>query len=646
MGDIVIHRCILRLVRHGGWSWGANPRKLLENATKMLPELIAEKLADLFPDGEDLEITESVRLAVRIRLDDLLKSGGALTEVDSGQPDVWRSTIREAKNAGTLVNKAHAVMGRDPAKQSPPEESIGTALTRPQITFLSFLLNWSERGVLQRMLPAFTAQTLVLWHDHLFSQLPQTGSEKLETILSLARAVLVRQKDVPGNLESWLRLRLTVAIEVLAQQGVRLSSPLLRQVLDQLLPDSDQPDRSQVLKQLSPDSDQPDRFVVTEALPASANAPDRSFAQHVPDTRERQVARTPVLDVAESRAELVPIVTGDVQICSVLPFLVLGVLSRLGYLDVLSATLDAARLENDANHFAIALAHKVLPAPKRGWHREPLARRAAAAFAGVNESLPEAALVSFGRQIAEALSPVDRFIALALADGHNPNQPLLLHRIGKPQDSLMLFDVEGCFLVTWHEELSMMLDTIRDFGPVTVLVTEDAATPVILRKLGDENVRFITAAPPGRGETWRVFHAPSRYWTNDHETPETRLIRMARLLPQSTRQIETFLSELVIERPAIAPIDAPALERSVTLAATAALATIAWTLWHGSESTEPVLALERFADLDGRVSLGSDSVRVRVPLGRRHQDLREHGFLADIPGVPWFGGRVVEFPGI
>jgi hypothetical protein len=324
----------------------------------------------------------------------------------------------------------------------------------------------------------------------------------------------------------------------------------------------------------------------------------------------------------------------------------LGVLSRLGYVDVLSATLSAAGLEKHANHFAIALAHKALPAPKRGWHREPLTRAAAAAFAGVNQSPPEPALAAFGRQIADALSPLDRILAVALAEGHNPNQPLLLHRLEKPRDSLMLFDVEGGFPAVWHEDLSMVLDAIRDFGPVTVLVTEYAATPVILRKLSDEKVRYITAATPGRGERWRVFHAPSRYWTNDHESPDTRLIRIARLLPQATQLTEGFIGALVTERPAIAPLEAPALERSVTLAAGAALGTIAWTLWHDKGSTDPVLALERFVDLDGRVTFASDAVRVRVPLGRRHQDLREHGFLADIAGVPWFGGRVVEFPGI
>src|SRR5260370_4449891 len=72
-GDIVIRRCAVRVVRHGGWSWGPQPRHLVDQVLAALPGLIAERLGDLAPDGgPDVEITEPVRLVASLTLADLL----------------------------------------------------------------------------------------------------------------------------------------------------------------------------------------------------------------------------------------------------------------------------------------------------------------------------------------------------------------------------------------------------------------------------------------------------------------------------------------------------------------------------------------------------------------------------------------------
>ena len=99
------------------------------------------------------------------------------------------------------------------------------------------------------------------------------------------------------------------------------------------------------------------------------------------------------------------------------------------------------------------------------------------------------------------------------------------------------------------------------------------------------------------------------------------------------------------ERAAVPLAASPALGRSLLLAAGLGLGTLAWTLWREREPTDPLLALERFADLSARVSFEPHRVRVRLPLGPRHSDLSAHGLLADVRGVPWFGDRVVEFSG-
>jgi hypothetical protein len=629
MADILVHHCKLHVVRHGGWSWGQNPHQLLEKATKALPELIAKQLADLFPDDNDLDIMEPLRLAYKIQFNDLYSARGSLTETCARQPQPALFALAHMRSTTDLMAQTNESTARAPAQNGPLEAQKDAAFTSPNDSFLFLLLSWSRQGKLEHMLNGFTAHALVSWHDYLFSQLPQTATEGPRMLVPLAREVTAMQKAAPADPQAAFRLRIILATEILRRQGTLLSGPLLRQALDEVFSEAD----------LS------DRLPATPSSPESVDSPKRRMAHtaiaHLPAHKSRPFAS----DGTKLRPGSASALKGDVHVCSVLPFLMLGVLSRLGYLDVLSATLQAAGLERDAIQFATALAYKVLPAPKRGWHREPEARRAAAAFAGLNESLQETGLNSFGQRIADECSPLDRFIAVSLAEGHNPNQPLLLHGIGSPANSLVLCDVEGCFLVDWHEDLSAMLDTIRMFGPVTVLVTDDAATPAVLRQLSEANIRFITTVPPSRGENWRRFNAPEHYWTNDHERHKTQLRRIAGLLPQAIRGMETLISALITDRQAIVPTETPALERSVTLASAAALGTIAWILWHEHEATDPVLALERFADLDGRISFDSDTVRVRVPLGRRHQDLRKHGFLADIANVPWLNGRVVEFPG-
>ena len=85
------------------------------------------------------------------------------------------------------------------------------------------------------------------------------------------------------------------------------------------------------------------------------------------------------------------------------------------------------------------------------------------------------------------------------------------------------------------------------------------------------------------------------------------------------------------------------METSLTLAASLALGTIAWTLWREREVTDPLLALERFGDLDARVHSTAATLHVRLPLGRRFWDLRDHGLLADVHDVPWLDGRAITF---
>jgi hypothetical protein len=101
---------------------------------------------------------------------------------------------------------------------------------------------------------------------------------------------------------------------------------------------------------------------------------------------------------------------------------------------------------------------------------------------------------------------------------------------------------------------------------------------------------------------------------------------------------------IIGERRAVPLADSPALNRSLALAAGLGLGMIAWTLWR-TQTPDPLLALERFADLSARVRIDDRRVRVLLPLGQRHAELLDHGLLADVHDVPWLGGRVVELSG-
>ncbi|MEU0791162.1 hypothetical protein ABZ342_13930 [Amycolatopsis sp. NPDC005961] len=66
-GGITVHHCAVRVVRRGGWSWGPDPRGLLQRVLDALPDLLAAEFGEhLTGDGPDLEVTEPVRLSVRL----------------------------------------------------------------------------------------------------------------------------------------------------------------------------------------------------------------------------------------------------------------------------------------------------------------------------------------------------------------------------------------------------------------------------------------------------------------------------------------------------------------------------------------------------------------------------------------------------
>ena len=160
-GDLVIRRCAVRVVRHGGWSWGPQPRRLVDQVLAALPGLIAERLAGLAPDGAaDVEITEPVRIVVSLTLADLL----------AGRFD----PLRHAAIAAEPLPESSPATG--PARPQAPIRPNGSAFpartpaldARAQpVTLAQFLAGLFECGELGQFLALLPADTLEAWYQWL-----------------------------------------------------------------------------------------------------------------------------------------------------------------------------------------------------------------------------------------------------------------------------------------------------------------------------------------------------------------------------------------------------------------------------------------------------------------------------------------------
>lgn len=331
---------------------------------------------------------------------------------------------------------------------------------------------------------------------------------------------------------------------------------------------------------------------------------------------------------------------GEAEVASVLPFLVAAALHKIDLLAPIGPLIG------DSATFAAGLAYKVLSPLRRGWRRPTADLEAAAAFAGVDGAVPDDALTSLGRRAAEALPVLDSLVGLAVCGGHSADRPLLVVPAG---GGLLLVEPEGLFPVAWEDGGAAVVPFWEASGRPLVV----AAGDVSVDELVAAGVPLVTGTPPARagdpasgGGTWRRLPGAGRRWIAGPADAWAG----GRLAPRAAAADLTGpagaaeeLMAAMAARPAVPRATHPGLERTLTLLATAGLGTIAWLLWRDREPTDPLLALTRLGDLGGLVRFGADEVRVRLPYGRRHDDLAAHGLLADVPDVSWLDGRALTF---
>jgi hypothetical protein len=651
-GEIVVHRCVVRVVRHGGWSWGPDPRGLVDQVVRLLPELIAEQLDGIDPEASELGAGAPVRIVVPLRAGELRSRDRA--PAGAGRP---------SPTAGKPTPAAPALAPPRPADPiEPADPDLAAAGPATRAALLQFLVDAANRRELEELLALLPLSTLEAWYGLLLPSPPAPGPEDPTT----GR----RWETHPDGAVPDRSASATPAARGPAGAGIPPPSPPASW---RDLPDAELADELTLAlaaaQRSASDRDQRRRAELTtlaafatdvgataalRALTRLATGGAAAGAGSRPGAERRELAAPapasppgprPAAEPAGS-AELPAQPPSEVEIASALPFLLLGPLATIGWLQTIAPALQAADLAQESATFATALAYTVLGPLERGWRRRPADLTAAAAFAGLAEPIPEPVLVELARRVPAALPALDALLAGSLAKGHTAGQPLLLAAAGESLGGgLVLADREGLFPIAWADEVERLLPAWRGCGSPLVLVGPAAAKLQVVRRLEAAGIRFVIGVPPTRDERWRRLPPPHRLWTNDHERPAAVLARQALGFPSASDRLADALEALAGARNPVPLATDPALRRSLTLAAGAALATIAWTLWRDREPTDPLLSFDRFCDLGARVQIDVTRVRVRLPLGRRYDDLLEHGLLADVHGTPWLSSRVVEFSG-
>lgn len=605
-GEITVHHCAVTVVRRGGWSWGPDPRGLVDEVIDSLPELLADHFAEqLAGDGPDVEITEPMTVTVRPGRPGWTGPGRMPVEVHFAPAEMVEipadMSAADASAAGASIAGASAV-GAEAFEESfgrSFEESFEAARPWSVPSVAALFAELAERNEL----------------DALLALLPDD---------SVRVYLLALLGDGDGNG---------------ATDGDATARRLLAELAGRALPDTPAEELPAALRGLPPgDLPDGDTTALARLLTEYLATADRNSLSDPSDPSGRSGSFAEEPPPAAGGA-LVPRTTGEVRVWSALPFLLAGPLARIGYLDAIGPALAGLELTEEAPLFAAALAYKVLGVTGRGWRRTEQDSEAAAAFAGLGSPVPEDRLTDFARVAAPAFPVLDGVLALSVCRGHDPAAPLL---ITGAEDRLFLADAQGMFPIAWAATARELLPYWQACGRPHVLICDGPLPPGSLRELAAAGVPFMTGIRPLRGDPVTRLPWRTPLWT----ASGTRVdVRLAAELPGHTARLTGLITALAVERRAAPLARDGGLERTVTLAAALGLSTLAWTLWHDRETPDPLLALSRFADLDATVRFEPTAVRVRVPLGRRHTDLLRGGLLADVPDVVWLGGRTLTFSG-
>ncbi len=609
MNQIVIRHFVLKLCRQHGWSWGPDPHQLVHAATRSLPQMIADELEKLLPvDQKDLAIRHlKVRVPVNLSVLLSLKESGSQQSDTTTLVKIISGTLRYALKHQVNIEQGDSLFSDTREAIEQDSESEGDLIRK---NVCDLLVDWFQSGSLFVRLKEFSPDTRKQWERlalDTVSLIPASSRTVSGSTVEKDRYVDGLVAAIPTDIDSDIR-RLVLLSGLLQKCSGSIKQNELTAILDRHIP------------------------VLHEDYPQVADSiePSRS----VMNGRDKT-----------NRVDL-----GEFEVSSVLPFIVEGVLSQIGYVDVMQAAFQAAGLEGEERHFVAALAYKSLPPPERGWHRTLCDKQTAAVSAGTRQDMgPDG--FPLGTQIEGSLfSPMDSHLRQLLVEGHNPGWPLLVAQFELMQETFWSVTLgQGCFSLGWFSDTQKLLDTLERYRGSTIMIDDSVSDQGVLSGLSELHLRFLIGVPPGREDHWRPVDRKRTLWTNDLEAPASLLQKHSGKRSELVDSAHLLTTELLNHRPCFARKHQSKpqfqLEQSLALASASALGTIAYELWGADELTDPVQAVYRLGNWSGKVEFKKDLVVVKPMMGRRYQALYEKGLLRDVTDLPWFHGRKLVFSG-
>lgn len=674
--DVHIHRCTLRVVRRGGWSWGAEPQRWLEAALARLRDLLAASFTDLPVDeadeGSPVHL-ERVRVRLGLTADQLLALAmtTALDPPGAGIEPAWPAAIRQQVVDAVRTGRprglgASTVPGARPSDLLDPAPSVsehathapirGVASVERVLGFLGRSHAAGELGVLLRTVPDAMLQA---WH-RLLAVGPPSDSQDAIVVPSgwhdALSAAFVRPLPATATrdrrLARWLFARTVLWQQVGAGSGERLSRALAPFAVDvQPSPVDEAPSMSaapRTAPALAPGRAGAGSVAdvdAGEAMGAMAAASDEtrgaaalSGAVRHAATPDPPAATTPSRITRSAARPGPPAAHGTVHVDCALPFLMLGPLARMGWMDGLEAACLGAERPEAMGALAAAVALVALDPPERGWRRSPSSRAAAAAFAGWQGFEPDA-FAALTRDAADLMAPGRSLLGRSTVRGSSGDALLL-----RPSAAgWWLLEQDGLFPFGVASDPEALFDAIGPMPSARVALPTDAmpAAPAV----SAAGHHWVTDAPPTRGERPRALRRDGlRLWTGDRLGPEAPLVRAGRDMSSAVDYADDAIGALCRRAPDPRRLDGP-LSVGALHVAGIGLATMSWHLFRDRETSSPILPLRRFADLSARVDFAESTVAVTLPLGARTRHLREAGLLEPIRRVPWLGDRTLELRG-
>lgn len=644
--DIAIRTCRIeaRAKPGSGLAWADEPARRAFAARvqglvlAMLDELLAPYLSRL----ESGAVPRM--LALDLKLDSRDLAGAApLARIH------LRNRLVEA------IAEAVATAPRQPepepvARPAAAVRSVAAESTAPTEPAIELLLAWQEGRQLDYRLALLSAEALTFLIEVVLDELaarPGSGAD-------VERSGGGKPPEIPAARggRGAGRNALRAALRGLVEAAVAASRPgAPREAQARLVRASDSARRAARKARAALASRGPGRAgspapAVAEHAASGSNPERRSrpasrAAERAAGPKRRQRSAPPAAEPGTSRA-IAP-TDGRYEVESLLPFLALQPLARHGILDALAA---AGGPDEPVSALAFATALRTLGPPPDG--RWSAGQQAAAALCcGRGAPFDGSALLASAREATGICGLASAAVAGTLIAGHRPGLPLPVLR---DEDRLVVFESEGLYPLC-RQSAARIADAFAGSGEIFFLHDPD---PALLREVDSAGLGAVASGTPARGESWTALAA--RGWRGMTNLGPVRASALGQRLPEaerSTRRAGQVWRALTAERPLVPDgAGGPSFrdfDRTAAILAGFALADIAWTLLGHDPAAwaqpDPLLAVERFADLSGTVAVTEDEVIVTLPLGARFADLRDCGLLATIHGVPWWPGRILSFRG-